>query len=239
MKKINGLLQSFCTDEKEGRGWGYTPFLQNGYVYATDFHVLIRVHPRLSEVEYDENPKASSMSEPLCTDGMNSHIVKVSEISKLLQSIPKIEEMTAKRKSKKCEECGGEGMVEWEYKDYEEHFECPVCKGEGYQGLIHHDPKRDDPGIHPVGGNYLTEAVDWFKKNDIPLYGINENPEQKSWTTSPKAYCQLYIDDAALGIPLIHPREGRPFVWWRAVESKLVNLGVLNATDDDDATCRE
>ena len=25
----------------------------------------------------------------------------------------------------------------------------------------------------------LTPAVEWFKQNDIPLWGINENPEQK------------------------------------------------------------
>ena len=51
--------------------------------------------------------------------------------------------------------------------------------------------------------NTYTDAVNWFKKNDIPLYGINENPDQSSWTTSPKPYCHIYIDDAALGCPLI------------------------------------
>lgn len=56
------------------------------------------------------------------------------------------------------------------------------------------------PQVH--NGNFLTDAVNWFKENNIPLYGIQENPQQKEWTTSPKAYGQLYIDDAALGIPL-------------------------------------
>src|SRR6476620_5961835 len=56
------------------------------------------------------------------------------------------------------------------------------------------------PEIH--NGNFLTDAVEWFKSNDIPLYGIQINPQQTEWTTSPKAYAQLYIDDAAYGCPL-------------------------------------
>ena len=52
-------------------------------------------------------------------------------------------------------------------------------------------------------GKELNDAVQWFQDNKIPLYGVNKNPTQSQWTKSPKAYGQLYIDDAALGIPLI------------------------------------
>ena len=51
-------------------------------------------------------------------------------------------------------------------------------------------------------GKELYEAQLWFKNHNIPLYGVQRNPEQDSWTKSPKAYAQLYIDDAALGCPL-------------------------------------
>lgn len=70
-------------------------------------------------------------------------------------------------------------------------------------------------------GKELDDAVAWFKLHDIELYGINVNPTQKQWTKSPKAYGQLYIDDAALGIPLIVPAVGRPYVDWRAVRAML------------------
>ena len=52
-------------------------------------------------------------------------------------------------------------------------------------------------------GKELQDAVDWFKENNIELYGIQKNPTQHKWTSSPKCYAELYIDDAALGIPLI------------------------------------
>ena len=56
--------------------------------------------------------------------------------------------------------------------------------------------------------NTLDDAIHWFANNDIPLYGINENPEQKSWTLSPKPFAHLYIDDSALGAPLKYDYPG-------------------------------
>lgn len=91
------------------------------------------------------------------------------------------------------------------------------------------DVTSNDYGIHKRAGNYLTDAVNWFKQNDIKLYGINVNPSQASWTKSPKAYGQLYIDDAAIGCPLIYNPQtsDRPFVDWLVIEKMLKNMGVL------------
>ena len=76
-------------------------------------------------------------------------------------------------------------------------------------------------------GETLNQAVAWFEQNGIPLFGINENPTQTSWTQSPKIYAHTYIDDAALGCPLLHPREGLPYVDWAAVEAILSARGLL------------
>jgi len=93
------------------------------------------------------------------------------------------------------------------------------------------DVKTNDYNIHGTSDNYLTQAVQWFQKNEIPLAGINVNPRQSTWTNSPKAYAQLYIDDAALGIPLLVDKSvsKRPFVNWEEVEKMLVAGGVLSA----------
>ena len=88
--------------------------------------------------------------------------------------------------------------------------------------------KNNNPEINTIGNQYLTDAVNWFRENDIPLYGIQRNPTQRSWTTSPKAYGQIIIDDAALGCPLIYPENERPYVDWVAVEKMLANLCYVN-----------
>ena len=67
-------------------------------------------------------------------------------------------------------------------------------------------------------GQPLADAVNWFKERDIPLYGVQRNPTQDSWTTSPKCYAKLYIDDAGIGCPLKPGLKGeRPYVDWEAV----------------------
>ena len=87
----------------------------------------------------------------------------------------------------------------------------------------------DDYNIHAEAGNYLSEAVKWFEDNGIKLYGVNCNPTQKSWTESPKAYGQMYIDDAALGCPVTcsAPISLRPFVDWARVELMLKIGGII------------
>ena len=77
-------------------------------------------------------------------------------------------------------------------------------------------------------GKTEKEAVKWFKDNDIPLWGVNKNPEQKSWTSSPKVYADLYIDDCALGVPLTTSASStRPYVDWTRVREWLVAEGYL------------
>jgi hypothetical protein len=78
-------------------------------------------------------------------------------------------------------------------------------------------------------GSNIQDALDWFDKNRIPLYGINENPTQKEWTSSKKAYGNYYIDDAAIGVPLIYDKSiaERPFVDWNKVEKILEEMGLI------------
>jgi hypothetical protein len=85
--------------------------------------------------------------------------------------------------------------------------------------------KKDpvDKDILDVTGAFLDHAVNWFKENGIPLYGIQTNPTQHNWTTSPKAYGHMMIDDSALGCPLKWDEaiSHRPFVDWQQVEMHL------------------
>ena len=82
-----------------------------------------------------------------------------------------------------------------------------------------------------AGKDTLQPALDWFEKHGIPLYGVNENPTQKVWTDSPKAYGDLYIDDGALGAPLKADEDGLAYVDWNKVAVLLYYMGLLSNND--------
>lgn len=87
--------------------------------------------------------------------------------------------------------------------------------------------KREDGTLDHNG---LNDAINWFKDNEIPLYGIQTNPTQKNWTDSPKSYAEIMIDDSALGCPLKYDPNisRRPFVDWVKVDEILTNSGFYN-----------
>ncbi len=80
-------------------------------------------------------------------------------------------------------------------------------------------------------GETLKAARTWFATHGLKLWGINENPEQKEtgWSKSNKQNADLYIDDAALGAPLISIPDfsDRPFIDWKAVEKELIKQGLI------------
>lgn len=92
------------------------------------------------------------------------------------------------------------------------------------------NPTSLDKEIILRSGNYLDDAVNWFRENEIPLFGVQINPNQSTWTTSNKCYAELYIDDAALGCPLsFNPKiSKRKFVNWDDVEDLLYLKGILD-----------
>ena len=94
--------------------------------------------------------------------------------------------------------------------------------------LILFTMRSDDP---KKGRWVLTDAIEWFNHHQIPLFSINGNPTQHTWTSSPKVYAHLYIDDAALGTPLVFPKtsghDERPWVDWKKVQKLLIKQGVI------------
>ena len=77
-------------------------------------------------------------------------------------------------------------------------------------------------------GERLDDAVKWFRDRKIVLWAVNENPEQKEWTSSPKVHADLYIDDSAVGCP-IRFIDGvrRPVINWSKIKSQLEYDGIL------------
>lgn len=77
-------------------------------------------------------------------------------------------------------------------------------------------------------GEILNDAIKWFEKHHIRLYGVNHNPDQESWSSSPKVHADYFIDDKAIGTPLITFAEDKPpHVDWTLIRKFLIEKGIL------------
>lgn len=117
------------------------PFKQNGYIYASDATVLLRIRENIVTNDYieQESPQVwKVIPETDCEIALS-----VKKIDRALKSanLDKHNDYT-----KPCPECGGSGEVTWEYCDkngkyHTKEDECPYCDGEcnlfvGYKELI-------------------------------------------------------------------------------------------------------
>lgn len=74
-------------------------------------------------------------------------------------------------------------------------------------------------------GPVLTQAVEFCRAAGVEFDGVNQNPSQGSWTSSPKAYAHLYVDDAAFGCPLRESMSGgRAYVDWSVVGPRVLEI---------------
>jgi hypothetical protein len=73
-------------------------------------------------------------------------------------------------------------------------------------------------------GNVLQQAIDFCAKHDFEFDHHNCNPYQKFWTSSPKVYAKLYIDDAAFGCPLKENPGGKPYIDWDIVGPAVLQI---------------
>jgi hypothetical protein len=81
-------------------------------------------------------------------------------------------------------------------------------------------------------GEQLQEAIKWFSDNRIALHGINRDPGQEKWTTSPKVFAHIYIDDAAIGCPLRFDDGicNRPFVNWETINALMIQANIISVS---------
>ncbi len=109
------------------------PFLSDGFVCATETHRLIMIKPEICKGQY--KPYNLHVLKVL-----NPHNIDITlTLAKLKKAVGRVsteKEMKTVRPAIKCEDCDGDGEVEWSYEDkngytHEEYHTCPICNGSG------------------------------------------------------------------------------------------------------------
>lgn len=89
----------------------------------------------------------------------------------------------------------------------------------GYVELILHTMRS----YKMASGDCLTPALQFLERSGVAFDQINTNINQVRWTDSPKVYGTFYIDDSAIGCPLITiPSFKAPCVDWVRVKKLLI-----------------
>lgn len=113
----------------------HKPFLQDGYVVATNANIMIRVRQELLKEEYAENSHAPIVSKVLTSCNFDK-TVTLEKLEAAIAQCPLGDEEILISEAIDCSDCDGDGEVEWEYTDknlntYREYHKCPVCHGSG------------------------------------------------------------------------------------------------------------
>lgn len=104
----------------------------NGFVYATNAHVVIKVPAASCLMQYEAVEKYPNAEKVLSGYVFNKEaIIKTSEIINILTAYKWLRQCNTTT----CEKCKGNGVIECEYCNHE--HECEACKGDGelYSGI--------------------------------------------------------------------------------------------------------
>lgn len=89
----------------------------------------------------------------------------------------------------------------------------------------HHIILNTMRGRRTDNGDTLAHAEAWYAARGIPLFGVNRHPTQDMWTDSRKVHATHYIDDLAIGCPIMAESPRR--VDWVAVRALLERTNLL------------
>lgn len=109
------------------------PFLSNGYVCASDTYALLMVKKELLSGKYESN--GIDVAKVITTPN-NNEVYTLAELQKAVNASMTGDEEKIISPRIDCDECDGDGTVEWEYisssgQRFTQYFDCPICEGGG------------------------------------------------------------------------------------------------------------
>lgn len=130
-RTLRDIFQLFVRDELI-RPVMNKPFLRNGKVYATNTLSLIFIDEKDCDFDYfNEYQEDSPVVENVIPAPNTSVFLNMpfTEFERFRTE----DELKGFGKDVSCTSCDGEGVVAWEFEDWEKEFDCPKCDGNGLQ----------------------------------------------------------------------------------------------------------
>jgi hypothetical protein len=133
MENEKEIISVFLDKNSERDLYG-EPFKNDERICATCGTALIAIDKNRCEGNYKvlETP---DIKKYLLMETNRQETLLLPELEQMMNTAERIEETVTSGENIKCTECDGSGEVEWDYKDFSEYFDCPVCKGSGYTSV--------------------------------------------------------------------------------------------------------
>ena len=129
--KLNQAFEMFLGNDGM-RPIMHNPFTQNGYTYATDSNVLIRTKNENIDFKFENKAEGKPPNaEPLFKKKILNKVMDFSGLD--FEALKTADELIDLGEDIACEECEGEGEVEWKFEQHTNKFECPICDGSGFK----------------------------------------------------------------------------------------------------------
>lgn len=131
MKNEKETLGLYAQATDDCRPFFEHPFEQGDFVYGTDEKSMIRVSKCVISGCYDTH-NTPSCKHLFNIQDFDEYVVNLKDLEELYASVELIPEVKVSESKTVCDECGGYGVVDWEYGTFTKEMECPYCEGEGY-----------------------------------------------------------------------------------------------------------
>lgn len=168
-----GNVFSLFTGSDKYRSVFDNPFEQNGKIYATDAHVLIRIDKNKIQYEDDkilkvETPNCEAIvPEKNCDEIVNLNAEQFEQYKTEYELVKQGEDV-------ECGLCNGEGTLtqDYHYKGrwYESEFDCPCCDGSGNEEearLVRNVNKTFKTGVRVKFNGCLYEIHRFYKLIEV------------------------------------------------------------------------
>lgn len=137
--------------------WMRKPFIIGDFVYSTNAYFICRVSKKKIDFKIENIPQKGKYPVLFVypTKRNLNFKIKVEDLKLKSNTVPLVDEYEDTNPQGECNECDGDGNVEWEYKRYYNDFDCPICDGKG----IIEKEKRTKTGVKVKDNTYYMDIL--------------------------------------------------------------------------------